>query len=552
MATFDLLRAPWIPVLRADGTPTRLGIREALARAHELLAIDDASPLVTVAVHRLLLAILHRAHDGPRTIEAWEAIWAPRRFGEAEATYLDRVADRFDLFDATQPFAQVAGLPRELAKPVAVLTHELASERNSALLFDHTIEAALTPAEAARALLASQLYASGGLITGTPPLPRESAQAGPLTGTAAVFVQGRSLFETLCLNLVRYDPADKAPITGSDADRPSWERDGPVRPGPAPARGYLDMLTRLSRAILLLPEERDSEVLVRRAVLLRGEERSPSDWRHLVEPVFCAYRRNPRAKEARDEPYLPLRFEPARSLWRDSTTLLANAPDRATQRPLVLSWLATLAKRDAGDLRMDRIVPLAAYGLTMAPGRAAKPYFWREEHLPVSPALLEDRDLQDVVVRAVASAEQVGDLFEPRWSRDGGAKPVPRPFLVLAMALARGDRRDQEPTRLQVEDAKKAVADVTRTAAPYWSALEPAFGRFLEALARAPDEAGRVAASASWAATVVRAARDAFAAATRDLERQPRAGLAVAEAEIAFHRQLRAIARPHTPEVVAS
>jgi hypothetical protein len=59
------------------------------------------------------------------------------------------------------------------------------------------MEAVLTPPEAARALLACQLYAPGGLITGTPPLARESARAGPLAGTATVFVQGRSLFETL-------------------------------------------------------------------------------------------------------------------------------------------------------------------------------------------------------------------------------------------------------------------------------------------------------------------------------------------------------------------
>jgi hypothetical protein len=37
---------------------------------------------------------------------------------------------------------------------------------------------------------------------------------------------------------VRYDPADKAPITGSAADRPSWERDEPPAHGPVAARGY--------------------------------------------------------------------------------------------------------------------------------------------------------------------------------------------------------------------------------------------------------------------------------------------------------------------------
>jgi CRISPR system Cascade subunit CasA len=126
-------------VLRADGTPAALGIRETFARAPELLAIDDPSPLVTVAVHRLLLAILHRAHDGPRTIEAWETIWAPGHFGDPVGTYLKRVADRFDLFDAAHPFGQVAGLPPKLAKPVAVLIPERASERNNAQTIERIV-----------------------------------------------------------------------------------------------------------------------------------------------------------------------------------------------------------------------------------------------------------------------------------------------------------------------------------------------------------------------------------------------------------------------------
>ncbi|MGH2966462.1 MAG: type I-E CRISPR-associated protein Cse1/CasA [Solirubrobacterales bacterium] len=554
MASFDLLAAPWIPVLRPDGSPEMVGLRDALLRASDILAIDDSSPLATVALHRLLLAIVHRAHDGPRGVDAWEAIWAARAFDRGWVlTYLQRVTDRFDLFDAAHPFGQVAGLPTALAKSVAVLTHEIASERNSALLFDHTTEAALTPAEAARALLACQLYAPGGLITGHPADPKRSAQAGPLTGTATFLVRGRTLFETLCLNLVRYDPADAAPITGSGPDGPSWERDEPLQPGPTPVRGYLDALTRLSRSILLIPDRTGDRNVVRRVVLLRGEERPMGTaWRYLVEPVFCAYRRNAQARTDAEEPWIPLRFEPARSLWRDSTTLLVAAPNRATVRPAILDWIATLARQGVGHLRRDRVMPLDAIGLTMAPGRASKPYLWRAEHLPVSPALLEDRDAQDVLVRAVAYAEAVGDLFEPRWSREDNGRPIPRPFLVLAMALASGGAHDHAPTRLQVDDAKKAVADPARTSAPYWSALDVAFGAFLEALAVGPDEARRSVAFAAWAHAVERAAVAAFSSATLDLERQPRAGLAVAEADLAFRRQLRAIARRHLPEVVAT
>ncbi|MBU0608857.1 MAG: type I-E CRISPR-associated protein Cse1/CasA, partial [Armatimonadetes bacterium] len=86
--SFNLLHEPWIPVLlsAADsagpGGQRQMGLAEVLIRAHEIREIADPSPLVTVALHRLLLAVLHRVF-APTDERAWEQLWRAGRLPEA-------------------------------------------------------------------------------------------------------------------------------------------------------------------------------------------------------------------------------------------------------------------------------------------------------------------------------------------------------------------------------------------------------------------------------------------------------------------------------------
>jgi CRISPR system Cascade subunit CasA len=58
-----------------------------------------------VAIHRLLLAVLHRALDGPRdTIEAVEIYEAGQLPEGPVQSYLESWEHRFDLFHPTHPF----------------------------------------------------------------------------------------------------------------------------------------------------------------------------------------------------------------------------------------------------------------------------------------------------------------------------------------------------------------------------------------------------------------------------------------------------------------
>src|SRR4051794_16935489 len=100
MPSFNLVDECWIPCIRlADNRRVELGLRDVLVQAPTIREVYDPSPLVTVALHRLLLAILHR-NFGPRTLEAWCALW---RRGAWDTAVLDEYfacwRHRFDLFD---------------------------------------------------------------------------------------------------------------------------------------------------------------------------------------------------------------------------------------------------------------------------------------------------------------------------------------------------------------------------------------------------------------------------------------------------------------------
>src|SRR4051794_14370177 len=111
MPSFNLVDEPWIPCLLVGGEARELSLVNTLLRSTEIREVFDPSPLVTVALHRLLLAVLHRSF-GPDNLAAWAELW---RHGEwdraALETYLGQWRERFDLFGAEWPFYQTPELP---------------------------------------------------------------------------------------------------------------------------------------------------------------------------------------------------------------------------------------------------------------------------------------------------------------------------------------------------------------------------------------------------------------------------------------------------------
>src|SRR5690606_33682957 len=136
MSSFSLWTEPWIPVQRLDGRSERVSLPEAVAEAHTILGIADPSPLITVALHRLLLALVYRTHPLAGLAD-WQSLWQAGCFNAAAVfAYGERWADRFDLLHPSRPFYQVPFMADEKVHPVAALALEAASGNNPAL-FDH-------------------------------------------------------------------------------------------------------------------------------------------------------------------------------------------------------------------------------------------------------------------------------------------------------------------------------------------------------------------------------------------------------------------------------
>jgi CRISPR system Cascade subunit CasA len=165
MYSFNLIDGPFIPCVRADGSSAEYSLRDVLLNAHDLADLRDASPLVTVALHRLLLAILHQVYRGPKNAAERLAIRTAGRFDTDRITgYLEKWKDRFDLFCEKHPFYQRAGFEIEDAAGTNRLAQELACNNNPTL-FDHTVNELapdLSAAEAARAVVCTHAYAVGG------------------------------------------------------------------------------------------------------------------------------------------------------------------------------------------------------------------------------------------------------------------------------------------------------------------------------------------------------------------------------------------------------
>ena len=64
--SFDLTAEPWITANDMQGRPGTYSLIELFRQVPELREVTDPNPLTTGALMRVLLAILHRAIDGPR------------------------------------------------------------------------------------------------------------------------------------------------------------------------------------------------------------------------------------------------------------------------------------------------------------------------------------------------------------------------------------------------------------------------------------------------------------------------------------------------------
>jgi len=495
---YDLVSEPWIPCLDLQGRRVYRGLLDALLGAHILREVDGETPLVTAALYRLLLAVLHRVY-GPPDLATWASLWREGRWQpEPLQAYLDAWRERFDLFHPERPFYQVAD-QRAIAKQLASFQPHVASGNNPTL-FDHQRDEAATlyaPDAAARILVASQAYGIGGLSG----IPRVSFTDGPCTQGILFLLEGDNLFETLALNLILY-PREMSGMQAHPDDRPAWEMDAPTEPPREVPLGYLDYLTWHNRHILLCPETLDGHVVVKECLAAPALRLADA----VKDPLMLW-------QASRSGGERPLAFRPERALWRDSSALLGSREASSSEALVALEQLRTVGQHLDRGQTLPPEARMAAFGLLKS---RAKVELTRTERLPVPRAYLDDPDLVGDLSLALSLAEDVAERL--RWATRTLASYLITPALPPDQDRKTADRqRSNDLSNLQNHWASDRS---------YWSALEVPFLNTLRAIPEDPD-----AALEAWVDLLRRQARASLHLITQSLAHDPAALKAIVHAE---------------------
>ncbi len=516
--SFNLLGEKWIPCVKADGQSQVLNLKDVFARAHDFFDLAGDSPLVTAALYRFLLAILHRVYQGPSSHAAWHEIWATKAFDTLEPKiedYLETWRERFYLFHDTHPFYQTETAKGQL-KPISKLmqVHGNASG-NNALLFDHHpddfSEADLPTC--ARALIAAQTFGFAGL-SGIKGKEEKFTDAACARG-ALFLAQGNNLFETLSLNLIRYD--DELPIRQRGEDCPCWEMEDPFTDRAFP-NGYVDYLTWQSRRIkLILADSASSKTAcVREMRMSQGL------------PVHASLMQGDPMKRYRKEEergWLVLRFNEERALWRDSIALFTLQEEQKNKPPAVMNWLAQLAFA-RGYLERSQTLQYLALGMASEPGQD-KIYFHRAERMPLPLAYLGDENALNTLRSALQVAEQVGDVRDSALSRAGYRVAVEQ-----LLPKRKPDHHLSDNEKKGIQNIKSDLALERR----YWSQMELAFLYTFEQIPFNPSDALR-----QWKTQIKSTAQHVFDETTRGLGVSARALRAVSLARQQLQEELKRV-----------
>ncbi|GII94317.1 type I-E CRISPR-associated protein Cse1/CasA [Sinosporangium siamense] len=509
-ASFDLLSRPWIPAVDLEGTETLLGLEDVLAQAHEIRRIVTEAPTMTAALHRLLIALLHRALDGPAGEDEWARLWAAERLPVEELRdYFHEHRHRFDLFHPALPFMQCAALATLVPATAAKLVPYRAVG-NNVTLFDHTTAAdrvRLSPAEAARWLVTLQAFDPGGMKT--PYEKDKSSERAPCNMFGVVLVEGGTLKETLLLNLLVYRPDYEKPRMTTPGDRPVWEELGSPSPRPERriSRGWTDLLTWPSRRVLLSPAEYGGATVVDGVVVTPGTR---CDVHLPDEEKMAAFRRPRDAKGQfqRNKSLLPVVMHPLRGIWRHSAELLltdVRDEDRNRQRPSTLDQIAGLAER--GHLPSHAVYTLRVFGQRLD-SKASVVETWMEASIPAPVPLLRARDeaLGALIGCAITLADDAGAALR---------------------SLVREYRAEFRNTTIPDIDPD------------YWPRLASPFGDFLVELARARTAGmSEGPVMRRWAYVVTRLATSAANRWASGAPVEGRAMLALGKQYGQFHKRL--------------
>ena len=375
--SFNLLDEPWIRVTRLDGAPDEVSLLSLFREAADIAGIHGEIASQDTAVLRLLLAICHRAMDGPEDLDVWEEYWRdPGSLGRDAVDHLERHRERFDLRDPDRPFFQVAGI-RAASGKLWGLKSLIADVPNNNPLFTTRIAEGLESigwAEAARWLVHVHAFDPAGIRSGAvgDPLAKKGRSFPIGTGWAGqigtVTVMGENLERTLLLNAVVCGELDGLNGVDPASDLAPWERepDGPARTPAREPLGPVDCYTWQTRRVLLHGDDDGVTGLF----LGNGDRATPQN-RFLVEPMTAWRYSEPQSRKLKAPVYMPCKLPTDRAFWRGLSTLVAQLSPKITVKgagevtryrsPGVVSFYQDLMYHEIVPL--TGLIPLHAVGI---------------------------------------------------------------------------------------------------------------------------------------------------------------------------------------------
>lgn len=433
MPSFNLSTREWIVVENLDGSVSQENLQSIFEKASTIRCLLG-KPVEVAVIYRLLVAItthsLHLKRD-----QDWDQAWNDLGSSMAKcAGYISSKRDYFDLYDLDRPFLQHPSLPFGSKGP-NVLVYDLA-QGNNPIFLDGTIEANGTEAssaEAARSLLVNFSF-GGSHPDKSNPLAKPGQTtmfAGPLCARLVVILEGKSLAESLLLNLG--DPTPQELREGKHSL--NWEFDPPNHPDSRQWRSVLDLFTRRTRFIRLTPSNDGTKCI---GVALHMGEGIEGD---IQDPMIPRYL-------ASDKQFKDLRLDPGKSLWR-SLHVLLNCKDSEGYKPILAMKLLLDRKDHVSGLQVKMRI-LGVAGNAQGP----KTEMWRDETLPFN------LDLADKSGRHFVALERCLNLAEE------GAKKLRARLSGFAEAYLSLENPNPNP-----EDVKKLVEELSPNLIEYWSRL---------------------------------------------------------------------------------
>ena len=487
---FNLLHEPWIPLALSDEKSAVVSITDALLNPQKWTKVFTVNPVESLSIHRLLLAICHRA-IGPGDVSQRAALLDSWPLDQIRS-YLQLWHHRFELHDSDRPFLQYSGLADAgaLPKPWTILSPDRASGSNR-VFWDHSTDSEIhpiTPAEAAIALVAHLQFAPCGLVK----FLRTSASASPCTGSLLVIPTGNTLQETLALSLVEQTAAEY------EIDLPTWEAPLPPireleKPTPIIIAGPAQRYTFMPRMVELLPAEMITHVLYAPGL-------SPAE--SPIPDPMAAVVTSSKGKQ------IPLMLNESKAMWRDFHALIGAKGSHPPET-------VRNAQSIQGQRGNYQPIGLTAGGLITD---KAKFLAWRLEFRNINPMILSQNNAISVVEEVLEIANSTGQLMrKAMWSL----------FSNWLSHNGTGNSPDKNSVR--------GMLTSTQVMTHFWSSLESDFWTIVNHLGCGAD--GEQILS-NWKKSLSACVRQSWSQANECLGRDGRALIAAAQSAGALSRTL--------------